>query len=396
MGVATLERDWQDLSEVVQRAQAGDASAGTSAMAACVQVCGRATSWQWAIHGDTREFRQGAVKYLCRKGEFGRALRFAMCGRGDILSTEVGGDGVKVSPRGCGCRFCPRCSRRSGHRFLRRIGQHLEARGHGEIWHFVLTQPVRGSEGVQDARARFEGAWKKWYVALRRVGMESALLTQHVKPRESYGWHFHGHCVVEFKAGVDAEAAGIRLEQVWQKACKEESGHEKALFRRLVCGAGAALNGGGLSEQGEFWAEAVDAVQRVLQYAIRDVVQGCEGWVERLSNDAEIAAFAGVIENAKLHRLFGVWRKVLRAEAVDEETTESVPALKLCGAAGVGSDKVWHELGSMEAVWERAAGGDTLALGALKTLTSRYSNRGKLCQRLVIVVNCVSGRRRAG
>lgn len=396
MGVSVLERDWQDLSEIVARAEAGDVNAGTTAMLAVVQICGRATSWQWAIHGDTREFRQGAVKYLCRKGQFRRALRFAMCGRGDMVSKEVGGDGVKVSPRGCGCRFCPRCSRRSGHRFLRRIGGHLEAHGHGEIFHFVLTQPVRGAEEVGTARKRFGGAWKKWYSALRRAGMHSALLTQHVKPREGWGWHFHGHCIVEFKAGVDVEAAGERLEKVWQRACKEEGGHEKELFRRRVCGAGEALGAGGLGQQGEFWAEPVGAVQRVLQYAIRDVVQGCESWVEKLTDDRAICAFAGVIEDAKLHRLFGAWRKAVEQKSAEIEAADGSTALKIADGSGVGSDKVWHELGTMEKVWEEGRNGESWALAILEALILKYSNRGKVCQRLKTVVRCVSDVRRAG
>jgi hypothetical protein len=226
--------------------------------------------------------------------------------------------------------------------------------------------------------------------------MSSALLTEHVKPRAQWGWHFHGHCVVEFTEGTDVEGASEKLQAVWQRACKEESGREKELFRRKVCDAGEKLEAGSLSGQGELWSEAVDAVQRVLQYAIRDVVQGCEEWVERLRDGKEIAEFAAVIQDSKLHRLFGEWRKAVEVECVIQTTEETAGESATSGSRVLVVPRVWQQVGTMEAVWEDARRGDMSALGLLQTLCTRYANRGKLCQRLLVVVNCVSAVRRAG
>jgi hypothetical protein len=273
---------------------------------------------------------------------------------------------------------------------------HLEEGDHGEIWHYVLTQPVRATEAVGAARVRFEGAWKKWYRVLRKCGMKSALLTEHVKPRESYGWHFHGHCVVEWKAGVDSEKVGERLERAWQRGCKEESGREKGLFRRLVCGAGGAIGEGGLSRQGEFWSESVSAVQRVLQYAIRDVVQGCESWVVGLKEKQVVGEFAAVVSDAKLHRLFGVWRKKGASECVTQNT-EAVAVDGVGKKSGKVEDGlVWHQVGTMESVWEGSRSGSVVMREILSRLCVKYCNRGLLYRRLLSAVTCVSGARRAG
>jgi hypothetical protein len=359
-------------------------------------LVGCVTSWQWVIHGDTKDYRAGVVKHLCAMDRHKKAMQFALCGRGDEIGTELGGEGVRLTPHGCGVRCCPRCSRRSGHRFLKRIGAHLEASDHGQIDHIVLTQPVRGNEPVDLARRRFEGAWKLFYRCLRRVGMKSALLTQHVKPRETWGWHFHGHCIVEWKEGTNVEAAHAALEVCWQKASKEESGREKALFRREVCGPGLALGKGGFGGQGEFWGQPEGAVERVLQYAIRDVVQGCEEWVTKLQSDEDVGAFVEVLTDAKLHRLFGGWRKKVESGEVTEPDIEPKheDALPAGALKKVGSS--WLNLGSVEGLFERARAQDPMSLSVLMRLTSMYSNRGKLCQRLAVVQKSVAGLRRAG
>lgn len=396
MGVADLVVFEDALPQVCREAELGDANSIFQAKRFISKMCEHATSWQWVIHGDTRDYRREAAAYLCEKGKFTKAMQFALCGRGDIVKEEVGGDGVRVSPRGCGLRFCPRCSRRSGQRFLKRVGSHLEAQPHGEIVHFVLTQPVRGNEEVGAARKRFEDAWKTFYRALRKAGMKSALLTQHVKPRESWGWHYHGHCIVEWNNGVDAAAAASTLEAVWQKACKEETGREKALFCRLVCGPGAALEVGSLGNQGELWAEPEGAVQRVLQYAIRDVVQGCEEWVEKLTDAKEIGAFVGVITAAKLHRLFGDWRKpVAVPTAVTDEKGDKPEVLGTIGPEGKAGSG-WVNCGSVASVFERARRQEPSAVSLLNRLNLRHWNNGRLSKRLRIVVKSALELRRAG
>lgn len=396
MGPAVLERDWLQLQEAVGRAEAGDTAAAQYVWIHLQEVTSKCTGWQWVIHGDTREYRRGVVSWLCRTGRFSKALKFAMCGRGDVVRAEVGGERVAVSPRGCGCRFCPRCSRRSGHRFLKRIGVQLESRGHGEIVHFVLTQPVAVNEGVAGARARWNKAWSKWYRALRKAGMRSALLTQHVKPRETWGWHYHGHCIVEWEDGIDGTAGAAALEVAWQRACKEEHGREKSLFCRVVTGQGEALPVGSVGGQGDFWQEPEGAVARVLQYAVRDVVQGCEEWVVRLKTAAEIAEFAEVISDAKLHRLFGEWRRPLPKG--DDECLGTAE-LKLTTGAKVVTGKesvVWAKVGGIEELVSKARVGEARSLELLRGLSLAASNHGKVASRLRTLVRSVSLQRRAG
>lgn len=243
---------------------------------------------------------------------------------------------------------------------------------------------------------RFEAAWKLWYRVLRSAGMSSALLTEHVKPRRAGGWHFHGHCIVEWAAGTDVSGVRGKLEVAWQRACKEESGREKELFGRQVCGEGEALVAGSFGGQGELWDEPGGAVQRVLQYAVRDVVQGCETWVGELTDSADVAAFAKVISDAKLHRLFGLWRKVVEGDEVEKENTWEVKSVEISGGKAGSKLVVWHPVGSMEAVFESARAGMTWATGALTRLHESHSNRGLVSRRLGVVVASVTGLRRAG
>jgi hypothetical protein len=226
--------------------------------------------------------------------------------------------------------------------------------------------------------------------------MKSALLTLHVKPRIQWGWHYHGHCIIEWQDGVDTVAAAESLEKIWHRAAKEESGREKAMFRRMVCGSGDALGTGGFGGQGEMWAEPPGAVQRVLQYAVRDVVQGCEDWVTGLCEEAAIATFADLIAHSKLHRTFGEWRKSATKEVDLEASTVTEGCTIKIEEGEKKVTQVWHLMGSLETVWDEARSGNQKSLTALRTLTARYFNRGKLCRRLTIVVNSVSELRRAG
>lgn len=396
MGLEVLERDWQVLREDICWAKQGFEDALARVESGLTSMTEKMTSWQWVIHGDTRGYRRGAVRYLLRAGKLDKALKFALCGRGDIVVEKREGEGVRVVPRGCGCRFCPRCSRRSGHRFLKRVGGHLEGRAHGVISHFVLTQPVRREEGVGESRKRFEKAWKRWYVALRAAGMEAALLTQHVKPRATVGWHFHGHCIVEWKGGVDVEGATAKLERVWQAAAKEEEGREKELFCRRVCDAGEALGEGGLGGQGELWSEPVGAVQRVLQYAIRDVVQGCESWVHSLTTDEQVSEFAGVIDSAKLHRLFGSWRKAAVVVGATAECERSEEKKKDVGKGVEKGLSVWRVVMGVEKMVQDAREMDPTAMALLRRFQSESWNRGEVARRLGILTKSVLGLRRAG
>lgn len=393
---SAVDQGWDSLYQAVGDLEGGVPTEGLVTTERLASLCAHVTPWQFVIHGDTREYRQGAVRVLCEQGHWRKAMRFALCGRGDVLCKEVGGDRVKVGCRGCGVRFCPRCSRRSGQRFLRRIGAHLESSGHGEIWHFVLTQVVHGEETVVEARERFKKSWGKWYTALRRAGMRSGLLAEHVKPREAHGWHYHGHCIVEFAEGTDTVAMGKKLEAAWHKATKAWSTGAKELFRRKVCDAGPAVDAGALTAQGELWQESDSAVQRVLQYAIRDIVAGVESWVVKLRTVHEIGKFTEVCSHAKLHRLFGAWRK----EAAPVVDVESVRGEGVPGSGTVPADKrgttVWEHIGNIDRVWREAKAGGQVAQQCLLRLQTGYYNGGLLYRRLTTVLRRFADVRLAG
>lgn len=379
MESAVLERDYEFLAERARAAEAGDELAAGTAFLGIVQAAGHLTRWQWVVQGETKIYRQGVCKALCRDGKFEKALKCATCGRGDQVVREPGGSAVRVQAHGCGCRFCPRCSRRGGRRMLKRISEHLASAPHGAMDHYVLTQRAATRESVGDARARWDAAWKQWYPYLRISGMRSALLTIHVKPRVTGGWHYHGHLVVEWKEGVNQSAAYEALNAKWQEAIKSSADSQCPVFSRGVCPAGEAIPLESFGSQGEFWAEPESAVARVLQYALRDVLQGCEAWVEDLTSDAVIAQFVAVMGHVKLHRTFGVWRKAAAVEADDEDEVVEEEESASDSPKKVGGQ--WVKLGTVGAVLKRAFGGDSDMVAVVTALSACIHNNGRVGKR---------------
>ena len=318
MADSIAERDGQWVDELLARVAAGETEAEPLLQQRLVAVCRSTTRWQWVVHGETKDFRVQAVEYLCRVGKWKKARRYAMCGRGDRLVREYAGCRVKVQPMGCGCRFCPRCSRRSGSRFLALGSSHLGARAHGALWHFCLTQRCDFWESLPGARERFEKAWRRFAPMLKKAGCVAGLCTFHVKPRERGGWHYHMHLIGEFDGSVEREKLREVLHLQWYKA-RGCTGEEPLLWGRQVAEAGEAmveLTGDG---QMDFWREAEGPVERVLQYCLRDVLQGVETWVEKIRGAMNAADLCATLSSVKLRRLFGKWRAKTEEEAQEKQ-----------------------------------------------------------------------------
>jgi hypothetical protein len=251
----------------------------------------------------------------------------------------------------------------------------------------VLTQRVRNEETLLQARVRFESSWKRFYRTLRSTGMSSALATYHVTKSSAGGWHYHCHVLVELEGGMGLEDVYDELDEAWWGALRDSSSKRKPLFCREVCGEGGAFTGLEHDTQLEFWKESANPAEVVLQYVLRDVLQGVEGWIERLEGDEDCEAFASALASAKLHRCYGAWRK---AAAVEEDDVEE--------DAGEGADSspvvlgkckfpvTWTAVGSMDEVLWWAKAGQMVSCELLRRLCVATSNRGKVGSRLLKLV----------
>ena len=336
-----IERDIQEIDELTARLERGTDVDDGPLMQRMVGLCSKLSRWQWCIHGDTMEFRRRVTRWLVNKGKYTLAKRYALCGKGDLLLKHDKTGVSRIRPMGCGARFCPRCSRRAGRKHLSRVASHLSTSSHGCIYHIVLTQPTMPQERIQDARLRFETAWKRFYPTLRKAGLRAALLTYHVKPSMKYGWHYHAHAVVEFDDVVDEDSLYDKLDLKWRVVTRmsKDQGVEKELFMRLVTAGGPALVGMKENTQLDFWDEPTDQVECVLHYVIRDVLQGIEGWVEAMDREQDCYDFCDFMGAMKRHRTYGTWRKCVPHDDTEERDEKedtcqtSSPADKVKGSA---------------------------------------------------------------
>jgi hypothetical protein len=392
MASPVLERDLQEMDELEGAALRGDEVAKQTLFFRLSDLAKDLTKWQWVIHGDSVVYRQRCVRWLVRQGRLRQARRFALCGRGDVGMVGQTEGSVRIKPMGCGARFCPRCSRRYGRRFLSRVVGHLSSEPHGQIWHMVLTQRVIPEESLAKARKRFGSSWKAFYVILRKLGMQSALATYHVMPSSVKGWHFHCHVLIEFADGVDGAKVEGLLDGAWFKALGDGETQRKPLFMRKVSDPGPAFDGLTGDVQMEFWAESRNPVEVVLQYVLRDVLQGVEGWISRISTDVGCEEFAEALSHAKLHRLYGVWRKKLVEEAKDEagssegSTTVGSSAVRKCK-----DTEIWSSVGTMDEVLHWAKNGMGVGLDVVRRLLGRSANRGSVALRLSRLVAGLAG-----
>lgn len=359
------------------------------ATSAVLDVASRVTSWQWVIHGDTAEYRRAMCEWMMGQGQFRKALRFASCGRGDIGLMEESGSAVRVRAVGCGCRFCPRCSRRMGLRALRRVRAHIGASGHGDLIHMVLTHEARLGESLADAKVRFEKKFAAFRRSWPKCGVSAAMVTFHVKWSSAKWWHYHAHVVFDLGSGGLEAGQGGALAEEWQRLVYSEEKKVSLVFWRKLASACDSLQGFLDSGQGEFWSEASDAVSNCLSYAIRDVVQGCESWVAGLMDDnGRVVDFAETVGGAKLHRLYGTWRKKVEV-AADPEAGGDSPAVgpDADSDAGKKGEVVkWLRLGSVNSVILMAMQGILLGKEWLLGLDRQSQNRGAIGKRLRVLL----------
>lgn len=383
--------DFEALAQTVERAEEGDLRFTDLAEHELVELCRRRTKWQWVIHGETEKFREGVTRHLCREGKYKKASRYACCGRGDAAYAEEHGPGVKVKPMCCGYRVCPRCSRRYGRKILRKVGRHLAGGPHGSIDHVVLTQKVIDGESLDATRIRFEKKWKRVYKVIRAWGMGSMLVTYHVKRTRGEGWHFHAHCVVEWKGAANAEACCLAVDKAWRRLVEDAGELSHPVFYRHVAAPGEAVVELATDGQSEFWKESEDAVTQLLQYCIRDVVQGIENWVEGVETDELTGEFARAVDGAKLHRLYGEWRKAVVEVEEEEEAEDQGKATEAekAEAAKKGCVEEWLRLGSVDSVLKQAEGGMTVMVEFLQSLGCTFFNRSAVAHRFMAVARSI-------
>lgn len=353
MSSVVMERDLQEIEELTLRLERGTDLSTEGLLNRLHGVCSRVSAWQWCIHGDTTDFRRQVISWLVGKGRYVLAKRYALCGKGDLLCRHDVTGKARVRPMGCGARFCPRCSRRSGRKHLSRVASHLSSSPHGSIWHIVLTQPQVGWESIQNAKERFEKSWKAFYPTLRKAGLKAALATYHVKPSRRFGWHYHCHLVVEWDDAVDSESLYERLNGRWKAACSQgrACSDNKELFVRIVTDGGPALVGMSENTQLDFWDEPQDAVEKCLHYVLRDVLQGIESWIESMKDPQDCVDFCNYMGTSKRHRSYGTWRKAVPGNVTEERDREEerTSESEALAAAGIkkGSSE-WTAMGTMD------------------------------------------------
>lgn len=329
------------------------------------------------LHGSGNELRAAVTRVLLETKGHKLAFRYAACGCGDQLTK--GEADAHITPRGCGHKLCPRCGRRRGGKYARRILQWLAHEAHGDLFTICLTQPGRGDEDLAAARRRMapkQRAFMRW---LSRRGLVAAQTTAHVVWSDRFeGWHYHVHVFLEVPAGC---VTVPQLLEKWAEVSAPESVHLGEHQARLVLAAGPAIEE--LRDDGgevDFWNEAAGQVARAVQYPVRDMAQGVSAW--RLGGDDEQlkrCAFQLVTQSTgwKMYRAWGRWQRpvpspVEPAEVVNEETGEV--------AGGVGATV---QAGTVGQAWRRARAGDAEAREAFRLLEKSCRNQSDFAQRLV-------------
>lgn len=392
MATPVTRLEIEKLNEEIERAEGGRPELGLLIVARLSEIARDMSRWQWVQHGGTGDYRAACVRWLGRAGKLKAARRFALCGRGDCLMKEVGGEKVRVKAKGCGARYCPRCSRRFGRKFLCRVNEHLSARPHGELWHFVFTQRACPGEPLAECRARFEKSWKRAYRKMRLAGLVSGLVTYHLVRNRANAWHWHAHLVAELSEGTAGAERHVEYQKIWSWAKGKAGADDMPLFGRQVCDAGLAMDGLREDRQMDLWTESANEAEKALQYVVRDVLQGVEKWIGHVSEPAIVEEFAGGVEGAKMHRLLGNWRhRVKEAEAPKEEAkpTEEQKAAGIVVSKDDG--RLFESVGTVDRVLYEAKRGITACAEMVRSLVLSGANQGFVSARLRKAAHFVLG-----
>jgi hypothetical protein len=329
------------------------------------------------LHGGALDLRRVVIDVLLEEKSAKLGFRYACCGLGDHLARR--GDEVFVQPKGCGHRLCPRCGRRRGGKYAKRIIGWLARREHGDLWTMVLTQRVVQGESLKAARARMAPKQRSYMRWLSRRGLIGAMTAVHIvwSPRAK-GWHYHVHILVELPRGT--MTVSELLEQ-WGKEGGDGEHRTGEKQARMVVSAGPALTE--LDQDGgdaDFWHESVSQVARSVQYPLRDLVQGVSAW--RLGGDEEQmrARARELVRDAqgwKMFRAWGDWRKAPPPVAKDDQDAEKSAA----AAPGPAGDA--DSLGTVGRLWRRARGGCAAAREVFERLEASVKNDSEFAARLV-------------
>lgn len=343
------------------------------------------------IHGGNLKFRIDVAEVLKHNSGEKVAVRYALCGRGDLLT--VVGSAVRVACRGCGHRLCPRCSRKRGAKYARRIIEHLARSPHGWLYHVTLTQRVFAGEGLADTKARFERRLRPFLRRLRAHGLASSMVTIHIVWSESVGgWHYHAHLMLD----VDERKSAFFFCDMWCGICLEDGERVSQVHTRIVAEMGGAIesleNDDG---DADLWSEVSDDVGRAVQYPIRDMAQGASMW--KLGSDtigvqARAVELVRVAKGWKVHRCWGIWRTAAPEKCVAADDADSVDEGKNDSLASPGSVSI----GVMDRVFWEARGGKQICVEALRALERTVRYDGPFAKRLVEFVRACTDRHKSG
>lgn len=217
--------------------------------------------------------------------------------------------------------MCPRCSRQSGTKFIKRVLGWLAVESHGDLFTLCLTQTQHEGEKLYEARRRMERKAKVFLKDLKRHGLIAGMVATHIiSAKSSDAWHYHIHLMLELPEGKFSEDD---LLDRWQGVALATTAELVNVTRngtqcRLVVPAGPAvpelLHDSG---QAEFWDESPNKIAAALQYPIRDACQGIGaarlgGDEERMRDCAEELLRVG--GGWKLRRTLGRWRRAVNID----------------------------------------------------------------------------------
>lgn len=349
------------------------------------RLIAKPSAWQRVIHGEGLDLRGPVLEALISSRSTATALRYAMCGFSDRIVRGEGG--AEVHARGCGHRLCPRCGRRRGGKYSRRIMGWLGYEDHGDILSICITHRVIPGESLAAARTRMAGKQRKFMRWLTRAGMVGAMTVAHVVwSLKRGGWHYHVHVLAEMPAGTMTED---RILAGWKEAAAPEWVSTDEKQRRLVCAAGPAMKE--LRDDAgdpDFWVEAASAVAKSVQYPLRDIVQGVSQW--RLGGDPERvnACAAELVQTAsgwKMFRAWGRWRH--KCPAAGAAAVKVEPEVKPPEEDGAGKKKAApggpEVMGTVSRVWREARKGSVAARAVFRQLEGTVRHNTKFARRFV-------------
>lgn len=345
-----------------------------------VRLAARPTRWQAVLHGAAALTREVATTMLLERRGGKYAFRYAACGCGDTVEQANGS--VRLGPRGCGHKLCPRCSRKQAAKVAKKVLGHLATAEHGELWSHCLTQRVRPGESLADARTRMRRKWRSYLRTVRLGGMIACMATTHIVwSQRSGGWHYHVHLLLEFPPGVVCPSILVG----WWTATDltERLSNEESSVRRVI-EAGPALEGLANDDGDlEFWSEATSEAAKAVQYPLRDMLEGLSAF--RLGSDPAVVRHAleelfTTTSGARLRECYGRWRKK-PAAAVPMEP-EKVPGDEVAPRAVPGAPASCV-LGTISILWRRARQGDAESQVIFRALEKTVSNHSDFAGRFV-------------